>query len=123
MALERMNATRGDEHPVTGGSSWNFKYVPAYTVSGGFSHDFGDFFLTSNFNGYGRSRTLRGHVDPQLWADASLGYKKGLVRHVLAVRNLTGHTVLYPEYVRLRVVEALPLYSGRRFEYTFEYRF
>lgn len=123
LALERLNASRGDEHPVTGGSSWNFKYVPAYTISGGVSHNLGDFFLTSNFNGYGRNRTLRGHVDPQLWADASLGYKKGAMRHVLAVRNLTGHTVLYPEYARLRAVESLPLYSGRRLEYTFEYRF
>lgn len=123
LALERLNASRGDEHPVTGGSSWNFKYVPAYTVSGGISRDLGNFFLASNFNAYGRNRTLHGRVDPQLWADASLGYKKGGMRHVLAVRNLTGHTVLYPEYVRLRVVEALPLYTGRRLEYTFEYRF
>lgn len=129
--LERLWGSRGDEHAIpapgvfglAGGNSWNFKYVPSYTVSGGFSRDIGDFFITSSFIGYGRNRSLRGHLDPQLWADASIGHKKGGMRHALAVRNLTGREVMFPEYVRQRVVETVPLYTGRRVEYTFEYRF
>ncbi len=123
LTLAAQDASRGDEHAVTGGTSWNFKYVPYYTVSGGFSRRLGDFFLASNFNDYGRNRSLNGFIVPQFWADASLGYEKNGMRHVLAVRNLTDRSVLYPEYVRLRTVAALPLYTGRRIEYTFEYRF
>ena len=131
LALERLWGSRGDEHQVPapgvfglpGSSSWNFKYVPVYTVAGGFSRDIGDFFLASNFSGYGRNRSLRGSIDPQLWADASVGYRKGPVRHSLAVRNLGGRPVKFPEYVRQRVVETVPLYTGRRVEYSFEYRF
>ena len=131
LALERQWGSRGDEHTIpapgvfglSGGNSWNFKYVPSYTVSGGFSRDIGSFFITSNFSGCGRNRSLRGHIAPQLWADASIGYKKSYMRHALAVRNLTGRAVMFPEYVRQRVVETIPLYTGRRVEYTFEYRF
>lgn len=131
LALERLWGSRGDERQVpapgvfglTGSSSWNFKYVPVYTIAGGFSRDLGDFFLASNFSGYGRNRSLRGNIAPQLWADASFGYRRGAVRHALAVRNLGGRPVKFPEYVRQRVVETVPLYTGRRAEYTFEYRF
>ena len=131
IAVERLWGGRGDEHPIPapgvfglpGSSSWNFKYVPVYTLAGGLSRDLGDFFISSNFTGYGRNRSLRRGIGPQLWADASAGYAKGAVRHVLAVRNLTGLAVKYPEYVRQRVVETVPLQTGRRVEYTFEYRF
>lgn len=131
LALQRLWGSRGDEHQIPapgvfglpGGSSWNFKYVPVYTIAGGFSRDIGNFFLASNFSGYGRNRSLRGSIVPQLWVDASVGYRRGAVRHALAVRNLTGRAVKFPEYVRQRVVETVPLYTGRRAEYTFEYRF
>lgn len=131
LALERLWGSRGDEHQIPapgvfglpGGSSWNFKYVPVYTFAGGFSHDLGGFFINSNFNGYGRNRSLRRGLAPQLWADLGAGYRKGAVRHALSVRNVTDRAVMYPEYVRQRVVETVPLYTGRRLEYTFEYRF
>ncbi|MBI4351966.1 MAG: TonB-dependent receptor [Elusimicrobia bacterium] len=126
-----LRGSRGDEHTIpapgvfglTGGSSWNFKYVPAYTVSAGFSRDIGNFYVSSRVTGYGRNRSLRGDIGSQFWADAGAGYKKGAVRHALAVRNLTGRAVMFPEYVRQRVVETVPLYTGRRLEYNFEYRF
>ena len=125
--LEYLYASRGDEHAVgagsTAGSSWNFKHVPAYTFSGGFSRDIKDFFIASTLSGYGKSRSLRSNIDAQLWADASAGYKKGDVRHALAVKNLTGRIIKYPEYVRQGVVESIPIFTGRRVEYSFEYRF
>lgn len=123
VSAEYLHGSRGDEHAVAGGDTWNFKYVPSYRISCGLSRDMGDFFASSSFNAYGRNRTLRGHIDSQIWGDAGAGYKKGNTRHTLAVRNITGRAVMFPEYVRLRVVEAVPLYTGRRVEYTFEYRF
>lgn len=131
LALERSRGGRGDEHAISapgvfglpGGSSWNFKFVPEYTLSGGVSAERGRFFAASNFNLFGRNRSLRAGLGTQFWADLSAGCAAGPARHVLAVRNLTGRAVQIPEHVRLRVVETLPLHAGRRLEYTFNYRF
>lgn len=131
LSFDRLRGNRHDESDVPapgvfglpGGSSWNFKYAPHYNLSGGLAGDFGRFFAASNFNVFGPGRSLRETIPAQFWADASLGYRNGSVRHTLAVRNLTDGVVEIPEYVRLRVVETLPLYTGRRLEYTFNYRF
>ncbi|MDA8130415.1 MAG: TonB-dependent receptor [Elusimicrobia bacterium] len=129
LTLSRLRGTRGDEHPIPASgslpasASWNFKYSPDYTASGGISHEFGSFFAAGNFNLLGRSRSLRTALGSQFWADLSAGYHKGPVRHTISVRDVTDREVQVPEYVRLRVVETLPLYTGRRLEYTFDYRF
>lgn len=131
LSLEVARGSRDDEHPIPappasslpGSTSWNFKYVPQYTLSGGVSGDSGRFFASSNFSLFGPSRSLRRDIAAQFWADLSAGFRSGSVRHALAVRNLTGKVVEIPEYVRLKVVETLPLYTGRRLEYTFTYRF
>jgi outer membrane receptor protein involved in Fe transport len=131
LALEVSRGSRGDEHSIPapgafglpGGTSWNFKYVPEYALSGGVSAARGRVFAASNFNIFGHSRSLRGRIGTQFWADLSAGFNAGAARHALAVRNLTGKAVEIPEYVRLKVVETLPLYAGRRLEYTFSYRF
>lgn len=131
LSFDRLQGSRHDETDVPapgafglpGGSSWNFKYSPDYNLSGGLAGDFGRFFAASNFNLFGPGRSLRESIPAQFWADASLGYRNGGAKHTLAVRNLTDGVVEIPEYVRLRVVETLPLYTGRRLEYTFSYRF
>ena len=129
--FDRLRGSRHDEADIPapgafglpGDSSWNFKYSPHYNLSGGLAADAGRFFAASNFNVFGPGRSLRGAIPAQFWADASLGYRNGGARHTLAVKNLTDGVVEIPEYVRLRVVETLPLYTGRRLEYTFSYRF
>lgn len=131
LALDISQGSRDDEHTVPspgafglpGGTTWNFKYVPEYNVSGGVSADRGRFFASSNFNIFGPNRSLRRDIPAQFWADLTVGFRAGPARHRLAVRNLTGKAVEVPEYVRLKVVETLPLYTGRRLEYTFSYRF
>jgi len=131
LSFDRLRGSRHDEADIPapgafglpGDSSWNFKYSPHYNLSGGLAADAGRFFAASNFNVFGPGRSLRGAIPAQFWADASLGYRNGGARHTLAVKNLTDGVVEIPEYVRLRVVETLPLYTGRRLEYTFSYRF
>ena len=131
LSFDRLRGSRHDEADVpapgafglSGSSSWNFKYSPHYNLSGGLAGDFGRFFAASNFNIFGPGRSLREAIPAQFWADASLGYRNGSSKHTLAVKNLTDGVVEIPEYVRLRVVETLPLYTGRRLEYTFSYRF
>lgn len=131
LSFEALSGSRDDAHAIAapgvfglpGGTSWNYRYVPSYTVSGGLAADIGDFFAASNFNAFARTRSLREEIGAQFWADISLGWRSGTVRHVLAARNITGNRVEVPEYVRLQVVERLPLYTGRRLEYTFSYLF
>lgn len=133
LSFEASSGSRDDAHPVSppdpntfglpGGTSWNYRYVPSYTVSGGLTGDIGDFFAAANFNAFARTRSLREEIGAQFWADLSLGWRSGGARHALAVRNVTDRVVEVPEYVRLQVVERLPLYTGRRLEYTFSYRF
>lgn len=131
LSLEHLRGSRGDERAVpapgafglAGGSSWNFKHVPSHTVSAGISRDMGDFFAAAGLHGYGPNRSLRTGIGSQFWADLSAGYRKGGVRHTLSVRNLADRVVVYPEYVRQRVVESVPLLTGRVVEYTFEFRF
>ncbi len=129
LTFSRVRGTRGDEHPIPASgalpasSSWNFKYSPDFAAAGGVSRQFGSFFAAGSFNLLGRTRTLRTSLGSQFWADLSAGYRSGNARHTLAVRNVTDREVQVPEYVRLRVVETLPLYTGRRLEYTFDYRF
>lgn len=129
LSFERLRGSRDDERvvPASGSlpasTSWNFKYWPRYNLSGGLAQSFGRFFAMGNFNLFGESRTLRGRLPAQFWADLSVGYRAGSYRHTLAVRDLTDRVVRIPEYVRLRSVENLPLYTGRRLEYTFDYRF
>ncbi|HBE88127.1 MAG TPA: hypothetical protein DDW67_03180 [Elusimicrobia bacterium] len=124
LALEASRGSLDDKNILSDGSeTWNFKYIPEYTLSGGVRGDSGPFFAAANFNVFGRNSSLRRNIGSQFWADLSAGFRAGAGRHALAVRNATDSTVEVPEYVRLRVVETLPLYTGRRFEYTFSYRF
>ncbi len=133
LAFQASRGSRGDAHAIAapdpntfglpGGTSWNYRYLPSYTVSGGVSGNMGDFFAASNFNAFARTRSLREEIGAQLWADLSLGWRAGGISHVLAARNVTDRVVEVPEHVRLQVVERLPLYTGRRLEYTFSYRF
>ncbi|MBI5246267.1 MAG: TonB-dependent receptor [Elusimicrobia bacterium] len=107
----------------------NFKYVPRYTLSGGVSFSAanprgpGDFFGSLTANHYSPMDTLRTRLPGQAWADLSIGYKTGSFKHTVGIQNVTGSTVVVPEYVRQRVVESMPLVNGRRVSYTVNYRF
>jgi outer membrane receptor for ferrienterochelin and colicin len=109
--------------------TYSFKYVPRYTLSAGASlgaaNPFGrgEFFGSLTAAHYSAMDTLRTRLPGQAWADLSAGYKTGPFRHTVAIQNVTGSTVVVPEYVRQRVVESLPLVNGRRVSYTVSCRF
>ena len=132
LSLDISRGDHGDERAVpapgafglAGGTSWNYKFVPQYSFSGGLYGERGRFSASCLLNSWGPTRSLRERVPAQFWADLNLGWRSGPGgRHTFAVRNITGKTVEVPEYVRLKVVERLPLYTGRTMEYTFNYRF
>ncbi|MDE2511025.1 MAG: hypothetical protein KGL74_07880, partial [Elusimicrobia bacterium] len=114
---------------LSGGQSYNFKYVPNYTLAAGLSGNApnpagaGEFFGSLVANHFSSMDTLRTRLPDQAWADMSVGFKNGALKHTLSIHNVTGSTVAVPEYVRQRVVESMPLVNGRRFDYTITYRF
>lgn len=112
---------------LPGAQSWNFKYVPRYTLSAGGSQSvatpLGELSASALLMHQASVDTMRTRLPPQAWGDVSVGLRRGPVRHLFAVKNVTGARIETPEYARQRVVESLPLFSGRRFEYTFTCRF
>lgn len=134
-AFSCIHGSDGDAQTIAGtgslasAQSSNFKYVPRYTLSGGASFSTsnplgpGDFFGSLTANEYAAINTLHTRLPAQAWADLSVGYKRNTVRHTVSIQNVTGSTVVVPEYVRQRVVESLPLVNGRRVSYTVSYRF
>ncbi|MFI5345726.1 MAG: TonB-dependent receptor plug domain-containing protein [Elusimicrobiota bacterium] len=129
--------SQGDAHAIAapgvfglpGAQSYNFKYVPRYSLSSGVSGNApnpfgpGEFFGSLVANHFSSMDTLRTRLPDQAWADASVGFKNGAFKHTLSLHNVTGSAVAVPEYVRQRVVESMPLVNGRRVDYTVAYRF
>lgn len=119
--------SHGDSHAITTpagpAQSYLFKYVPLYTIAEGVSQEIGPFFATASANHFAGMETVHTRLAEQYAAHVSLGCRIGAARHVFAVRNVTDRSVVFPEYVRERVVESIPLYTGRVFEYTFRYQF
>ncbi len=136
-ALDYVQANRGDLRSIPapapdtfnlgGGEVWNYKYIPRYTFSGGVSHSvptgWGEFFGSANVNAYSSMQSLRTRLPPIGWGDLSVGLKRGAWRHTVAVKNATAGRAYVPEYARQRVIESVPLLTGRRVEYTSSYRF
>lgn len=109
--------------------TYKFKNVPRYALAAGASLNAanplgpGDFFGSLVANHYSSMDTLRTRLPGQAWADLSAGYRTGTFKHAVTVQNVTGSAVVVPEYVRQRVVESLPLVSGRRVSYTIACKF
>lgn len=109
--------------------SSNFKFVPRYTFSAGVTANrpnpfgAGEFFGSLVGHQYSSMESLRTRIPNQAWADASLGFKKDAFQHTVTIQNATGVMIVVPEYVRQRVVETMPLVSGRRIEYTVSFKF
>ncbi len=128
LSLNYIYGSRGDEYFITPGAGetrgvYNFKFVPRYTLAAGFARDLGGFSVTGRLNHYSSMETLRTRLAPAYWIDAGVGFRRGVLRHTLSVSNLTGRRVEVPEFVRQRVVESLPLRSGRELDYTVSYSF
>jgi outer membrane receptor protein involved in Fe transport len=134
-AFNYIHGSKGDEKTIAAAGglpaalTYKFKNVPSYTLAAGASLSAanplgrGDFFGSLVANSYSSMDALRTRLPAQAWADLSAGYKAGAFKHVAAIQNVTGSTVVVPEYVRLRVVESIPLIHGRRVSYTVSYRF
>ncbi|MDD5301713.1 MAG: TonB-dependent receptor [Elusimicrobia bacterium] len=134
-ALSYIQGSQQDARTVaaTGGlaaaETYKFKNVPRYTLAAGASLSApnplgrGDFFGSLVANHYSSMDTLRTRLPAQAWADLSAGYKTGAFKHTVTVQNVTGSTVVVPEYARQRVVESMPLVNGRRVSYTASCRF
>jgi outer membrane receptor protein involved in Fe transport len=123
--------TDGDKvlEASTGNYTYNFKYVPKYTVSGGLNQDIGPFYVSGNVNYYA---PMTGPFDtlPETYVlSASVGFKQGSINHCITVRNVTDQDMSDPEYVRRTViakeprVNAIPVVQGQRIDYTFEIKF
>ncbi|MBI4376551.1 MAG: TonB-dependent receptor [Elusimicrobia bacterium] len=127
-AWDYIDGNKGDVTTITNTGdipreTYNYKYVPRYTLSSGLSHAIGGFFLGGNVTHYSSVDTLRTRLGHNSWLDLNAGYATGRIRHTLGVRNVTASRVSIPEYVRQRVVESVPLQTGRRLEYTFNVQF
>lgn len=134
-AFSFIQGSQGDAEtvPAAGGlpaaQTYKFKNIPSYTLAAGASLSAanplgrGEFFGSLVANYYSAMDTLRTRLPGQAWADLSAGYKTGAFKHTVTVQNVTGSTVVVPEYARQRVVESMPLVNGRRVSYTVSCRF
>lgn len=134
-AYDFISGSQGDAAtvPAAGGLSaaqtYKFKNVPSHALAAGASFSAanplgrGDFFGSLVANSYSPMDTLRTRLPSQAWADLSAGYKAGAFKHTVSIQNVTGSTVVVPEYVRQRVVESIPLVRVRRLSYTVSCRF
>lgn len=128
LSLNYIYGSQGDSHAISPSAGetrrvYNFKFVPRYTAAAGLAGDFGPFSATARVNHYSSMETLRTRLAPSYWTDAGVGYRRGAFRHAVTVSNLTDRRVDVPEFVRLRIVESLPVRSGREIDYTVSYAF
>lgn len=134
-ALSYIEGSQGDAAVIAAGGglpaarTYKFKNVPSYTIAAGASLSAanplgrGEFFGSLVATHYSPMDGLHTRLPAQACADLSAGYKAGSFKHTVAIQNVTGSTVVVPEYVRQRVVESIPLVRGRRLSYTVSCRF
>ncbi|MEW6517618.1 MAG: TonB-dependent receptor plug domain-containing protein [candidate division FCPU426 bacterium] len=107
---------------ATNSYTWNFKYVPHWTASGGATQNLGPFTLSALINYYGDMHGRVSLIPANFSVDASLAYQHGNIRHTLAARNLANNNMTVPEYAR-RTLNEIPLIHGIRVDYGFSLEF
>ncbi|MBN1982064.1 MAG: TonB-dependent receptor [Chitinivibrionales bacterium] len=124
-----INGTDGDKDAS---DHYNFKYVPAYWVTGGISKNFGDFYLSTVLFGWARTNSHLKSIRPQYYGNASIGYTHQLssakVYHILSVKNILNKMVVFPEYAdrdKQGTLNAIPTEAGygRKIGYTAAFSF
>jgi outer membrane receptor protein involved in Fe transport len=112
----------GDE--VNNSGHYNFKYIPAHTISFGFAKDFSDVTLSLLSNYRSKSNSLLGEIKPSITFDFNISYNQkflnGNLRHNLSAKNLFNETVMFPEY-NGRNIKEVPSGYGRRIYYELQY--
>jgi outer membrane receptor protein involved in Fe transport len=109
--------------------TYNFKYDPKYTLSGGLTQNFGPFYLSGNANYYASKNGPFYGIPASYDLAAAVGYKTAATDNYISVKNVTDQDVDFPEYVRRTVVNgvpqvnAIPQVNGRSIFYNFEIHF
>jgi outer membrane receptor protein involved in Fe transport len=120
-----IDGDNGDE--VAGNDNYNFKYVPEYTASIGVQGSVGPVNLSLVGSYLDETQGPHAPVDDSWTADLNIAIDQetdtGIVKHAVTVKNLTDEKVSFPEYVRRRGLNEVPLSVGRKVYYTVNIRY
>jgi outer membrane receptor for ferrienterochelin and colicin len=114
--FDYVQGNKGDNLPGT--DHYNFKYIPKFTASAGVYKNIQgiDFSLLGNY--LSSSQGSQANVSDSLSLDFNLAYQHPYqslrLKHVMSIQNLTNTPINFPEYVRRKSLNEIPLAGSER---------
>ncbi|MFQ3580089.1 MAG: TonB-dependent receptor [Bacteroidales bacterium] len=107
--------------------NYNFLYVPKHELAIGISRTIKNFGISCVANYWSPIMGYFRPIAEQYFINAGISYKHNLgsfvIRHELVCKNITDAKIVYPEYTRREVVNAVPDGHNRFIGYTLKLRF
>ncbi len=127
-AFFNLNVISGDDgDEVAGNDHYNFKYVPAFTVSTGVSKQIKSYLFSVVANYTDNTEGPEQDVDGSLVLDLMLGYSQRLgqreIYHSVRLSNASDESVMVPEYARRGGLNEVRMDFGRVLTYEASVKF